>query len=330
MRVHEWFLSNCFLWSENCRPLRPGEGSGASAICKLSPKKRIEKYEKRFRSVFFSTHTDLSKCSNEAGCRLQELILKMKQNTGKRFTLGYISSTCVRPFNGFAIKTGRRGSCFITSQSPVRFGNWASTVAFLLSPTSWNRSPRTSDASKPVNAANWIFSRFATRLCKPERRLCHCENPSRLSSDQQTHHVQSHWNLFTSSFWCSLEQVATTPACIYMHWVAAVSLANWLCVFLYLRYATVKYKLYLQRPMLFMCNSKFSQDATFDHFNLLRLVCFFSELIRYWCHWTTDYTETLHYLHFFTHRWWLRNSKRNSWAWRGRVRRWRNFILSFW
>lgn len=110
------------------------------------------------------------------GRRLQELILKMKQNKGKRFTLGYISSTCVRSFR---IKTSWQSSSFITAQSPVRVGSCAQSVAFLWAPTSWNRSPRTSDASKPVNAANWIFSLFAASRCKPERWLRHGENPSR-------------------------------------------------------------------------------------------------------------------------------------------------------
>lgn len=123
--------------------------------------KKDSKYEKLFRSVLFVTQTDLSKCSNETGYRLQELILKMKQNTGKRFTLGYISSSCVRSFIGFRIKTGWQSSCFITSQSLVKFGDWASNVAFPWSPTSRNQTSQTSDANKPVDDAHWIFSLFS-------------------------------------------------------------------------------------------------------------------------------------------------------------------------
>lgn len=102
-------LSNCSLWSEHSGTTAPRQRQRQRQLqwyLQTSTDKRIPKYEKRFGSVFSGAHTDLSKCSNEAGCRLQELILKMKQNTGKRFTLGYISSTCVRWFNGFGMKTG--------------------------------------------------------------------------------------------------------------------------------------------------------------------------------------------------------------------------------
>lgn len=126
------------------------EAAAPVLFAKLSPiKNRIQKYEKRFRSVFSSTHTDLSKCSNEAVPQTSrahfEDETKHKEEVHSGGTFHQLVSD---RFNGFGIEMGWQSSCFITSQSPVRFGNWAYNVAFLLSPTSWNRSPRTSDAKQ--------------------------------------------------------------------------------------------------------------------------------------------------------------------------------------
>lgn len=113
--ARQWVISV----NEHNRPPHSGRGKQLWRCLQTHPPPgKDSKYEKLFKSVFFGARKQTcQKCWKATGYRLQELILKMKQNTGRRFTPGFISSTCVRSFNGCEIETGWHSSCFITSQS---------------------------------------------------------------------------------------------------------------------------------------------------------------------------------------------------------------------